>query len=241
MSEREIVTCGTHGALSPPTFACVHVATGEGAGVNYPRDSREPFPDLVCDACCAEPEWSDEMALDRIRLLCPRCWETCLARNNRVAPHPDPEQWIASARARAADRQDVWSSRFDIGKHGHYEYRLEGPAPWLGFGADARSIVVRAEAFVIGSFSKLSNTWLWGWANDHWQTPLTEPIVALKRFGEARGIDPLWRATFETDEDRCFGIASTVLDVLPQFEGIYRAPGERTSLFLAVTNTHLVQ
>jgi hypothetical protein len=241
MSERQTVECKTHGAVSPPTFACVHVASGTGAGLVYDDDSREAYPDLLCEACASDPEWSDEVALERIKLLCPRCWEKCFARNTTVAVHPHPEQWIAAARERAAERQDAWATRFDIGKHGHYEYRLDVDAPWIGFGADKSSIAIRGDAFVIGSFSKISNTWLWGWANDHWQATLTEPIVALKRFGEANGLEPLWHATFDADEDQCFGLASTVLDVLPEFEGIYRSPGERTSLFIAVKNTHLVQ
>lgn len=238
---REVVKCGKHGPQSPPAFACVHLVRENGIGVHYPGNSDEPYPDLVCDACNDEGPWTDEQAVARIKLICPRCWETCFERNTRVPPHADAEEWIDEARERAAERQDAWTEKFGIGKHGHYQYSVDDDAAWIGFGANADALAVRADALVIGSWSEKSNTWLWGWANSHWPSSVTWPIVAVKRYGEAHGIERLWRASFVGDEDESWAVAATALDLLPQVEGMYRVPGEGVSLFLAVLSTRVIQ
>src|SRR3712207_7585793 len=66
-----------------------------------PRSTLFPYPTLfrswpaaTCDACAAEraeDEWSDEVAIERLRLLCMVCWEEAYRRNTRVAPHPSPK------------------------------------------------------------------------------------------------------------------------------------------------------
>jgi hypothetical protein len=80
-----------------------------------------------------------------------------------------------------------------------------------------------------------SGTWLWGWANSHWQASVTEAIVRVKRRGEAEGVRSLTRSQFIATETVAWSLASAVLDTLPEVLGVYRAPGETGSLFLAVT------
>jgi hypothetical protein len=65
------VKCATHGT-TVPTFVCCHLAPTGSSRLRacYNRESEEPWPDLVCHACSDEPEWTDEQALARIRLLC---------------------------------------------------------------------------------------------------------------------------------------------------------------------------
>lgn len=240
--ENERIGCGRHGASAPPTFACVHLVEGAGLGVCFDDEAEEPWPDAVCSVCDQEPEWTDEQALARIRVLCKYCWEECYGRNTRVEARSDEEiaDEIHRARHRAADRQNEWLERFEVGTHPHYEMRLEDDVPWLGFGEDAKRIHLRCDALVIGSWGRRSGTWLWGWANSNWEPHLTRPFVAVKRYGEKQGLTPLWRASTEADEDECFALAASAFDRIRDVEGMYRVPTDNGSLFLAVRETRYV-
>jgi hypothetical protein len=243
MTESRSIRCERHGT-SEATFACVHIADGaEGCGFCLPSNATDPWPDATCEACTRErriAEWSEEVAARRVRLLCKYCWENAFARSSGVAAHPNPKGWIEAACERAARRQEQWMARHGIGSHRHWQMDLAGEAPWLGWGESATRIHVRGEALVIGSWSKRGNSWLWGWGNSHWEPHLTAPFVAVKRFGEAHGIEPLWRMGGQATEDDGFAFAAVALDLVPEIEGIYRAPSGDTSLFLAVKNTQLV-
>lgn len=240
MSNERKIECSRHGASSPGALACVHIVQGEAQGFCIPPEADEAWPDAICDACADEPEWTDAEAVERMRVLCKYCWEDAFGRNATVRPHADPERWIHDARHRAADRQERWLDRFDIFRHPHYQMELDTERPWLGFGESATSIHVRADALVIGSWSRTSNTWLWGWGNDYWDERLTNAMITVKRFGEANGLEPLWRMGCDASEEQSLALASCALDLLPKLEGMYRSPGEATSLFLGVFNTRYV-
>jgi hypothetical protein len=237
------IDCKRHGPSEPPTFACVHIVTETGRGVRFASDAQsEPWPDVTCDACDAEPEWTDEEAVERLRLVCKFCWEECVARNGRVEARTDEEvaDLIERARHRAAERQDAWCDRFGVGTHAHWQMNLDGPEPWLGFGESATRIHVRADALVIGSWGSRTGTWFWGWANAIWEPHLTRAFVPVKRWAEAEGLTPLWRAMSDASEEDGFAYAATAFDRLPQIEGIYRAPTEKGALFLAARNTRFM-
>ena len=79
-----------------------------------------------------------------------------------------------------------------------------------------------------------------GMGNDYWDERLTEPTIAVKRFGEANGLEALWRMGGDASEEESLALASCALDLLPELEGMYRSPGEATNLFLGVFNTRYV-
>lgn len=242
MTERRPIHCETHGP-SLEAFTCVHIADrGSNLGFVFDPESTRPWPDATCDACAAEREvedWSEEVALERVRMVCHRCWELAYENNARIERHADPMRFLAKANARAAERQDAWVEKHRINDHAHWEMQLDCESPWLGFGESKTRIHVRADAIVIGSWSSRSNTWLWGWGNSHWDPKLTRDVVAVKRFGERNGIERLWRMGFSADEEDGFELASAAFDQLPALDGIYRVPGA-ASLFVGLKNTQLV-
>jgi hypothetical protein len=232
----EKVQCSNHGTAFA-TFVCKHVVDGKGLGFVFDPESREPWPDAVCHTCAAEPPWSDEVALERIRLLCARCWEAAFERNTNAGA-VDERQWFRRAFERSKPKQDRWTRDFRIDEFGKYQYCFDPGQAWLAFG-DGDAFQVRCDAHVIGSWSPTSSTWMWGWANDHWEARVTEALVAVKRRGEREGIRSLTRSVFEADEADAWDIACAVLDTMPDVQAVYRSPGEG-SLFLAVTGTHWV-
>lgn len=235
------VKCDRHGTALTPAYACLHLAGGgKGRGFCIPEHATEPWPDATCDDCASGPEWTDEEALAKIRLLCNHCWEDAYARNTHVPPHASPERWLDRAREKAADRQDRWLERHAIKGHRHFQMELDDERPWLGFGESATKIAIHCDISLIGTWSRRSESWLWGWANPSCETRLTNPLVAMKRYGEMHGLEPLWRSKLSASEDDAFRLAATALEVLPEVEGIYRVPTEDMSVFLAVLDTRLV-
>ena len=234
------VECTRHGSTAR-TFACQHLAApgSSGLGVCYDRASTEPWPDIVCNACSAEPEWTEAQALERIKVLCTFCWEDAFA-SNTEARHRDPDDWLHGSVHRTKPRHDRWVEEYGITTFGRYRYELEEKPPWLGFGPSDNRFTVMCEPAVIGSWSPRSGTWLWGWANDWWQPELTAPFIAVKRLGEKLGIERLWRCQFVGDEALAWEICAAALDVAKEFEGIYRSPGDEGALFLAARNTRRV-
>jgi hypothetical protein len=233
----QFVTCPAHGK-STATFVCVHLAnaTSSGLGIHYETSSTEPWPDLLCEDCAFDPDWNEANALDRIKLLCSRCWEQAFANNSGVQ-HGDPAGWLDEAMSRGERRQRRWTESYGILEARRYRYELEATPPWLGFGREGTRFDVLCDPVVIGSWSARSNTWLWGWANSWWSAELTRPVVRVKRAGEKLGIDRLWRSGFEGTEPMAWQVCLAALDLLPDFSGVYRSPTDSGALFLATRNT----
>jgi hypothetical protein len=172
-------------------------------------------------------------------VLCTHCWENAFA-GNTPFHQDDPGAWLHDALHRAQRKQDKWTERFNIGRAAHYRYGLNDAPPWLGFGPAEGHYEVICEPSVLGTWSARSKTWLWGWANDWWEPTLTLAVVRVKRAGERLGIEHLWRSSINGDESLGWLLSSAALDLVPGFEGIYRAPDANGSLFLAVRNTRRV-
>jgi hypothetical protein len=234
------VACRQHGS-TPPTFACVHLAThgARGLGVCYDPASEATWPDLACNACARERderEWTEAQARERVRLLCAYCWEDAFGANVDP-PHPEPDTWLHDAVHRSKRRQDRWLAEYGIGHAVRYNYRLEEDPPWLGFGPFDERMTMLCDVAVIGSWSARSNTWLWGWANVQSEPRVSQPLVRVKRQGERLGIERLWRSYFAADEELAWNLAGAALDLMADFEGVYRSPHEGGSLFLAARNS----
>jgi hypothetical protein len=129
--------------------------------------------------------------------------------------------------------------RFSIQSASRYRYSFTGKDAWLGFGEDPKFDVM-CDALVIGSWSSVSNTWLWGWANDWWEPRVTREVVRVKRFAEEKGLTRLWKKGFKADEALAWHLALGTLSLLPELEGVYRAPDAKGSLFLGAMRTRLV-
>jgi hypothetical protein len=193
---------------------------------------------MGCGACDAEPA-SHPAPRDRVRRLCAQCWEDAFALHTDVH-HPAPGSWLRDALHRVQRRQDRWASTFRIIEASHYRYRLEDDPPWLGFGNSEERTTVLCDAAVLGSWSKRGRTWLWGWANDWWTPELSRPFVRVKRAGERLGIERLWRSRFACDESDAWEVCAAAVDLVPGFEGIYRAPSDSGALFLAARRTRFL-
>jgi len=117
---------------------------------------------------------------------------------------------------------------FGIGDYARYEYDLYKNEIWWSDSDDPK---VRGKITIIGSISTKSDTWLWSWANPHFDVVERGPIHLVREFGEREAIakltDEKWPAD-EVDGWEMTSISSRLLEA----QGAYRSPSESGGLFL---------
>jgi len=93
------------------------------------------------------------------------------------------------------------------------EYVFDDTIGWLPYEVDMEKGVITMGQFefefqVIGTYSLISSTWLWGWANEKSSISknLLEQANVLKQLGEDRNVDFLTNRKLEVAEDFPFKI-----------------------------------
>ena len=74
---------------------------------------------------------------------------------------------------------------------------------------------------MLGSFSKSSQTWMWGWANPSLLEPLTRETNALKQYGEDNGIEDFTIEKTPATEGEAWALSALACRVLGG-RGLYR-------------------
>lgn len=246
MSDRDnFVVCGNHGR-TPSTFVCRHLANGYGCGFHDAGTEGDPWPDAWCDKCQAGferlGEWTDENE-PKLALLCTDCYEKARERNRRLIEPLRPGQLSVSdeeyselvrnahawCEARVADAKARW--RFNAWANWYFdaERRI------LRFYDDESGPSVVADATVIGSFSRKTNTWKWGWANEGYSEESRAASRPIQVFGEVRGIRTLSEAHWPAEEVDGWEVAQIAARLLDA-EAIYRAPMEHLHFFMLLRN-----
>jgi len=117
---------------------------------------------------------------------------------------------------------------FGIGGYARYEYDLFRNEIWW---SDASGPKVRGKLTVVGSTSKKSGTWLWAWANPHFDDVEIGPIDRVREFGEKEGITRLADAKWEAAEEDGWEMMAISARLL-ESQGVYRSPNASGDLFL---------
>jgi hypothetical protein len=117
---------------------------------------------------------------------------------------------------------------YGIGDYPRYEYDLHRGEMWWSEGADPK---VRARVTIVGTLGSDPPTWLWSWANSHFDRLELGPIDKVRQFGEEEEIpkltDPQWEAE-EADGWEMAAVAARLLES----QGAYRSPGSTCQMFL---------
>ncbi|MGI5207986.1 tetratricopeptide repeat protein [Spirillospora sp. CA-108201] len=96
---------------------------------------------------------------------------------------PEFEAFASAGSAAAIQRQNVLNAAVDDGD--------------VAFDVDARTITAGGRTLhgmtFLGSFSHLSDTWLWAWANPHFgeSVPAVAPLAAVREHGERHAVPEL--------------------------------------------------
>jgi hypothetical protein len=90
---------------------------------------------------------------------------------------------------------------------------------------------VRAEVQFVGSVSRTSGTWLWGWANSDVEPTVVEDMRDVRLYGAAHEVWQLTTPKWEADEVDGWEMAAIAAYIL-RARGAYRAPYEHVFSFL---------
>ena len=131
---------------------------------------------------------------------------------------------VTDAHAYATARQD--ELRRDFRLHEYARWNWDQETGQLEFyAAEGGAPCVICDILFAGSVSTITNTWLWSWANPHFERRLTEDVADARLLGEARDIPQLTEPKWEADAVDGWEMTSITAFVL-QAKGVYRTPTE---------------
>jgi hypothetical protein len=135
------------------------------------------------------------------------------------------------------ETNEHYLQQFGIGSFERWDYDMDKET--LTFSHEGVPHVVAAIQ-VAGSISNKSNTWLWGWANQHFPENVTKALSVVREFGKKHEILKLtqdkWAATIEDGWEM-----SAVANRLINGKGVYRCPTDNGFLFLILTQIDRLQ
>lgn len=76
---------------------------------------------------------------------------------------------------------------------------------------------------ILGSFSDVSETWMWGWANPTLLEPLTRDTAVVRQYGEENGIEDLTVEKTPASEAEAWALCALACRIL-NGAGLYRGP-----------------
>jgi hypothetical protein len=103
------------------------------------------------------------------------------------------------------------SDRYGLGSHARWD--VDQNTGVLTFSNKGIPEVV-CDVDFLGSFSGLTNTWLWGWANTSILEPLTKEVLRVKEYGEREELNDLVERKIECTEDEAWAFAAVALWIL---------------------------
>jgi hypothetical protein len=146
------------------------------------------------------------------------------------------EKFIKESTAYLRACNDRANLSFGIGEYARYEYDLFRNEIWW---SDSEGAKVRGKVTVVGSWSSKSDTWLWAWANPHFNDVEIGPIDQVRSFGEQEEIPKLTEQKWEAEEVDGWEMTSVSARLL-ESQGAYRSPDSSGSLFLLYDHLELI-
>jgi len=127
---------------------------------------------------------------------------------------------------------DSCEREFQLSSWPRWHYDLEETT--LEFLKDDIPRVV-ASIQVVGTTSRQSGTWLWGWANGYLPTQATKAIKEVREFGERESVAELTTRSLTDDEYLGWEMTSIAAEIL-RSKGAYRCPDENGFLYVVYTD-----
>ena len=143
------------------------------------------------------------------------------------------DQFLHSAVHELQDKQEELTTAHRLGSYERFWFDQEQAS--LDF-SDAQGVTdVRANVVPIGTWSVNSNTWKWAWANESILATLREKSASLKALASKTGFALFEQELIQADEAMAWELTAIAVQHLGAL-GAYRVPGERSHLYLAVSD-----
>lgn len=141
------------------------------------------------------------------------------------------DEFLDSAVQELQEKQDGLTESFGLGQYARYWFDQEQGS--LDFSEASGTTRVRALVVPVGTFSPKSHTWKWAWSNESIVPPLREKSASLRDLARITGQPVFDTEAFAADEPMAWELTAMAVRHL-EARGAYRAPGERSHLFLAI-------
>ncbi|MGV3661897.1 MAG: DUF6882 domain-containing protein [Prosthecobacter sp.] len=113
------------------------------------------------------------------------------------------------------------------------EWSLNQEEGILRFMDEAGQIRLETPVVIAGTYSSVSETWLWGWANTSLLPALTDPTLAIREHGTRHDIPDFTEPKISCDEAEAWAMAAVALKLIGG-EGVYRGPSGSGYTFLVM-------
>ena len=97
--------------------------------------------------------------------------------------------------------------------------------------AETKDKIVEIQYEEVGSISKISQTWLWSWANPHIEPKVKMEIEIVKNYGKENDLESLTKSKWFADEYDAWEMTA-ISAYLMKAKGAYRFPLENTFSFV---------
>lgn len=97
--------------------------------------------------------------------------------------------------------------------------------------SESQDKIVEIQYEEVGSISKISQTWLWSWANPNLEPKIKTEIKFVKNYGKVNNLEPLTKRKWFGDEYDGWEMTA-ISAYLMKAKGAYRLPLENTFTFV---------
>lgn len=97
--------------------------------------------------------------------------------------------------------------------------------------SESQDKIVEIQYEEVGSISKISQTWLWSWANPNLEPKIKTKIEFVKNYGKVNNLEPLTKSKWFGDEYDGWEMTA-ISAYLMKAKGAYRLPLENTFTFV---------
>ena len=91
------------------------------------------------------------------------------------------------------------------------------------------------EVVILGSYSNVSETWLWGWANQSLLENLTKDTFKVKEYGQKLGVSDLIDSKTVVTETEAWALGSYACRILDG-KGLYKGPTGNGFILMMLTS-----
>ncbi|QJD95766.1 hypothetical protein HH214_07725 [Mucilaginibacter robiniae] len=130
------------------------------------------------------------------------------------------------------EQQEIVQQKY--GLTGYESWYYDQGAGVLTF-SDNGMVKLKIDYEEVGTISKISNTWLWSWANPHIDEKVKMAILAVKEYGIENNIKALTKEKWYADEYDGWEMTA-IAAYLIKAKGAYRVPLENTISFMLFKN-----
>ncbi len=148
----------------------------------------------------------------------------------------DFKEYLTTAFEYLQSRQEYCENEYGIGKFERWFYDQQSGLLTFHNG-DTTKLKIKYQE--VGSVSKISDTWLWAWANPNLMDNIKAESFKVKELGENKSFERLKKRKWNGDEIDGWEMTAITAYLL-KAKGAYRVPTEKTFSYFVFTEIERV-